>query len=180
MKQVTFITGNQDKAEYLSNYLDYPVDHKKVELEEIQSLSLEEIVTHKVKSAYSTIHKPVLVEDVSLEFEALNGLPGPFIKFFVDNVPFDRICSMIDGQSRVAYARCVFGFYDGNQVKLIEGGMSGTIADQPYGDGGYGWDRLFIPEGYTVTRAALSEEDNKKTYLQIKPFEKVKKFLLSD
>lgn len=180
MKQVTFITGNKFKAEYLSNYLDYPIDNQKIDLEEIQSLSLEEIVTKKVKNAYSKIQKPVLVEDVSLEFVALNGLPGPFIKFFVDNVPFETICSMINGQSREAFARCIFGYYDGEEVVLFEGGMKGIIAEEPDGDDGYGWDKIFIPEGYSVTRASLSEEDNKKTYLKIKPFAKVKEFLLSE
>lgn len=75
MHLVTFITGNQNKADYLAKYLGFPVAHQKIHLDELQSLSLREIVEHKVKQAYDIIKKPVLVEDVSLEFSALGRLP---------------------------------------------------------------------------------------------------------
>jgi inosine triphosphate pyrophosphatase len=177
MKEITFITGNQGKADYLAKYLDHPVAHTKLDLDELQSMDLHVIVEHKVRQAYEKIGKPVLVEDVSLEFDALNGLPGPFIRFFVDHVPFETICEMIKGKDRGAVARCVFGYYDGETVKLFDGHMKGTIAEKPSGENGYGWDRLFIPHGYDVTRASLSEADDQKTYLQIKPFAEVKAYL---
>jgi len=47
------------------------------------------------------------------------------------------------------------------------------------GENGYGWDSIFIPEGYNITRASMNEADDQKTYLQIKPLEKVKDFLTS-
>ncbi|MDB5258877.1 MAG: Ham1 family protein [Candidatus Taylorbacteria bacterium] len=175
--QITFITGNQKKADYLAKYLGYAVDHIKLDLEEIQSLDLKEIVEHKVRQAYEKIKKPVIVEDVSLEFEALGGLPRPFIRFFVDQVPFETICSMVNGKSRRATAKCLFGYYDGEMLKLFEGSLGGTIAEVPAGESGYGWDKIFIPDGYTVTRAQLSEEDDQKTYMQVKPFAALKTFL---
>lgn len=177
MTTPTFITGNQDKADYLAKYLGFPVHHKKLELDEIQSLDLREIVDHKVRQAYAQISTPVIVEDVSLEFAALGRLPGPFIKYFVDEVPFERICSMLGDSPRQATARCVFGYYDGNKQALFEASLDGLIAQEPTGDNGFGWDKIFIPEGYEVTRASLDEEDNKKTYMQVKPFAKLKAFL---
>jgi non-canonical purine NTP pyrophosphatase (RdgB/HAM1 family) len=179
MKSITFITGNQQKADYLAKYLGYPVDHIKLDLHEIQSLDLKEIVEHKVKQAYDIVKKPVIVEDVSLEFEALGKLPGPFIRFFVDTVPFETICRMLDGMSRKATARCVFGYFDGENLELFEGSMGGEVPEHPSGENGMGWDKIFIPEGYNLTRAALNEEDDRKTYLQVKPFEKLKNFLLT-
>src|SRR3989344_394836 len=177
MKQITFITGNQGKADYLARYLGFPVEHQKLDLDEIQSLDLKEIVEHKVKQAYQQIQNPVIVEDVALEFDALGKLPGPFIRFFVDNVPFETICSMVNGKSRNATARCVFGYYDGQDLQLFEGFLSGEIPETPRGKAGYGWDSIFIPEGYTMTRAEMGEEDDRKTYLRIKPFEQLKNFL---
>ncbi len=178
MANITFITGNQGKADYLSKYLGHPVDHVKLNLDEIQSTDLKEIVEHKVRQAYELIKKPVIVEDVALEFDALGGLPGPFIKFFVEKVPFEVICSMIGkGLTRKATARCVFGYFDGKELELFEGSLGGEIAEKPSGNNGYGWDKIFIPQGYTVTRASLDEEDDQKTYLQIKPFLRLKKFL---
>lgn len=179
MTNIIFITGNQKKADYLAKYLGFPVEHIKLDLDEIQSLDLKEIVEHKVRQAYEKIKKPVIVEDVSLEFAALGKLPGTFIKFFVDEVPFETICSMIDGKTRKATARCVFGYFNGQDLKLFEGGLDGEIATAPSGKNGYGWDKIFIPQGYTVTRASLEEKDDQKTYLQIKPFEKLKEFLES-
>lgn len=177
MKDITFITGNQNKADYLAKYLGFPVKHIKLDLDEIQSLDLKEIVEHKVKQAYEIVHKPVIVEDVSLEFAALGKLPGPFIRFFVDGVPFEIICNMINGQSRKAIAKCVFGYYDGKNLQLFEGQLNGEISEKPSGENGYGWDKIFIPEGYKVTRASLNEEDDRKTYLKIKPFEALKSYL---
>jgi non-canonical purine NTP pyrophosphatase (RdgB/HAM1 family) len=180
MTNVTFITGNQNKADYLSKYLGYPVDHMKLDLDEIQSIDLNEIVKHKVKQAYELIKKPVIVEDVALEFDALGGLPGPFIKFFVEKVPFEVICSMIGKKlTRKATAKCIFGYYDGKDLELFEGSLGGEIAKTPSGNNGYGWDKIFIPEGYIITRASLDEENDKKTYLKIKPFAKLKEYLES-
>ena len=47
MRSITFITGNQKKADYLSKYLGFPTLHKKIDLIELQSLSLGEIVEHR-------------------------------------------------------------------------------------------------------------------------------------
>jgi inosine triphosphate pyrophosphatase len=177
--KITFITGNQKKADYLAKYLGHPVEHVKLDLDELQSLDLRVIVEHKVRQAYEKIKSLVIVEDVALEFEALKGLPGPFIKFFIENVPFETICSLVDNKSRKAVARCVYGYYDGETLEMFEGSMQGEIAQVPTGNNGYGWDGIFIPEGYSTTRAQLSEEEYQKTYLKIKPLEQVKVFLES-
>ncbi len=176
MQKITFITWNQHKADYLAQFLGYPVDHIKLDLDEVQSTDLREIVEHKVKQAYSIVKKPVIVEDVSLEFEELGWLPGPFIKFFVDKVPFQNVCNMI-WLNRNATAKCVFGYYDGKELHLFEWKLDGTITTQPSGENWYGRDQIFIPQWYDVTRASLSPEDDQKTYLQIKPFAQLKDFL---
>lgn len=177
MKDLVFITGNQSKADYLAKYLGFPIEHQKLELDEIQSLGLKEVVDNKVTQAYNMIKSPVLVEDVSLEFEALGRLPGTFIKFYVDEVSPEIICRTLDGLSRKATAKCMFGIYDGHNKIFFESKLSGTIAEHPAGNNGYGWDTIFIPEGYSTTRASLSEADDKLTYLKIKPFDKLKTFL---
>ncbi len=175
---VTFITGNSKKAGYLEKLLGLKIKYQKLDLDEIQSLDINKIVEHKARQAFNIIKIPVLVEDVSLEFEELNGLPGPFIKFFVDNVPFEKICNLVK-ENRRATARCVFGYFDGTNLKLIEGKLEGRVSIEPKGENGYGWDKLFIPNGYEVTRAEMNEEDNYKTYMVSKPIEKAREFLLS-
>lgn len=175
-----FITGNQHKADYLSQLLDIPLQHQKLSLDEIQSTSLEEIVEHKVRQAYEAVKQPVLVEDVALSFEALGGLPGPFVKFFVEAPNgLESLCRILDGfDDRTATASCVFGYYDGREVALFRGGMPGSIADSPRGDGGYGWDKIFCPDGYGGrTRAELNKEEDYATYVATKPIAELRAFL---
>ena len=76
MDNLTFITGNPGKAEEISRYLGLPVEHVSLDLDEIQSLDLEEIVRDKAARAYEKVRRPVLVEDVSLVFSAFGKLPG--------------------------------------------------------------------------------------------------------
>lgn len=175
-----FITGNTDKANYLAKTLGIPLEHQKLELDEIQSTSLETIVDHKVRQAYQLIKKPVLVEDVALGIDALGGLPGPFIKFFVDTPNgLENICRMCDTLgSRSAEAACVYGYYGGENLELFRGGLKGTIADNPRGENGFGWDKIFCPDGYSgKTRAELNLSDDKKTYATIKPYAALREFL---
>ncbi|MBM3210136.1 non-canonical purine NTP pyrophosphatase [Candidatus Saccharibacteria bacterium] len=176
-----FITGNASKAAYLSRYLGVELAHQKFNLDEIQSTDLQEIVEHKVRQAYELSgRQPVLVEDVALEFTALSGLPGPFIKFFVDaENGLEKLCRMLDSFSdRTATARCVFGYYDGGRVKLFEGSLTGVIANVPRGESGFGWDKIFCPDGYGgQTRAELTPKGDEETYLRIKPFSELKQFL---
>lgn len=177
MKTVTFITGNQSKADYLARYLGVEVAHQKIDLDEIQSLELQEIVEHKVKQAYDIVKTPVLVEDVSFEYKALGRLPGPFIKYFVTELEPETMCRIIDGMDRSAVGRCMFGYYDGVELRTFEGELCGTIAQHPAGENGFGWDKIFIPEGYKITRAQLDDEEYAKIYKIIRPIDQLKKFL---
>lgn len=177
MPSITFVTGNPGKAEYLAKYLEFPVSHIRLELTEIQSLDLKEIVEHKLKQAYEQVKSPVLVEDGSLEFEALGNFPWPFIKYFLASMSCEDVCLLLDGKPRGATARCIFWYYDGEEIVFFEGTLNGEIAQTPAGENGFGWDPIFIPEGYNVTRSCLSEKDDRKTYLQMKPFDRLKEFL---
>lgn len=175
-----FITGNQNKADYLAKLLSLPLEHQKINLDEIQSVSLEEVVEHKVRQAYEIAQRPVLVEDVALSFEALGGLPGPFVRFFVEAPSgLENLCRMLDGfDDRAAVASCVFGYYDGQKLELLRGDLRGKIADHPRGEGGFGWDKIFCPEGYDgKTRAELTPEQNDITYTTIKPITELREFL---
>lgn len=175
--KVVFVTGNQNKADYLSKLIGLELDYKKIDLDEIQSLDLKEIVKHKVIQAYEKIKKPVLVEDVSLEFKALGQLPGPFIKFFIEQMRGEDLCRLVDGKDRDAVAKCVFGYYDGQEIKLFQGSLAGKIANKPAGENGFGWDKIFIPEGYEITRAQMNENDDLKTYKSIKPIDEISNYL---
>src|SRR5690348_9433758 len=84
LQPIVFATGSANKLAELQAIADGKLNFtsRKVDLDEIQSLDLQEIIEHKLRQAYGIIGKPVIAEDVSAGLESLNGLPGPFIKFF--------------------------------------------------------------------------------------------------
>mgnify|MGYP005616269951 CR=1 FL=1 len=183
MKAATFITGNQGKADYLTKLLGLNIGRVAVDTDEIQSLDIKEVIAHKAKQAYELIGRPALVEDVSLEFNALGGLPGTFIKFFVDYTGLEATCRMLDGfTDRTAVAKCAYGYYDGKELTIFEGSACGVIALNPSdGDKGFGWDKIFIPEGYgNRIRADLNQDEYDELYLKIKPIEQLRAFLSSN
>lgn len=179
MQSITFITWNQNKADYLAKYLWIKVLHEKIDTDEIQSLDLDEVVEHKVRQAYAIAKKPILVEDTALEFSALGKLPGTFIKFFVQELGHEWLCRLLDGRDRSAIARTKYAYFDGTHLEVFTGELRWAIAEHPGFDNGFAWDRIFIPDGYTVVRPELNEEDYKITYLKVKPIEAVREFLLS-
>lgn len=181
-KLPVFISGNQSKADYLARQLGIEVPHQKVDLDELQSTDLHVIVEHKLRQAYDIVKAPVLVEDVSLEYGALIGLPGPYIKWFVDYAGDEACCRMLDGFSdRSAVIRCTFGYYDGEKIEYFDSEYTGSISEQPRGTNGFGFDTFFIADGTNMTRAEMSPEENERTYAQyMKPFAAVKAFLTKD
>jgi non-canonical purine NTP pyrophosphatase (RdgB/HAM1 family) len=175
-----FISGNQNKIDYLSKTLGFTLDHQKIDLDEIQSADPKVVIEHKVRQAYELIKKPVLVEDTSLSFNALDNLPGPFVKFFVDaENGLENMCRMLDGfDDRSAYGSVIYGYFDGKELRFFEGRLNGTIAQHPRGDGGYGWDKIFIPEGYgNLTRAELSPRSDMETYNKLRDTQGLLDFL---
>lgn len=81
LKALTFVTGNANKLRELSQVLGplMSVRNEAIDLPEMQG-SVEFIVGQKVMEACRRLDGPALVEDTCLEFEALGGMPGPYIK----------------------------------------------------------------------------------------------------
>lgn len=156
MNTCTFITGNPKKAEQLSRHLHITVDHKTLAIPEIQSLDLEEVTTAKAEAAFAVLGTPVLVEDTALTFAALHGLPGTFVKWFLEAISNDGLTKLLQGyENRAATAETCFALCDETGVSLFKGVCHGTIASTPRGTAGFGWDAVFIPEGSEQTWAEM-------------------------
>jgi len=154
-----FVTSNRDKLREASELLRRPLLVVNVELEEIQTIDLEQLVRHKVNQAFRRLRAPLIVEDTALGFKAWGGLPGPFIKFFVERM---GLAALVDALSPFdlwdAEAACGVGFHDGEQVHYFQGRTLGTIV-APSGQGGFGWDPIFVPRGAAATFAAMTAEE---------------------
>lgn len=178
MRNLTFITGNAAKAEQLGRHLDHPVAHNKLDLAEIQSLNLYEIIQHKTKEAFKQVGGLVLVEDTSLTFKALGKLPGPLIKWFLTELDNDGLCKILNSyKDRSAVAEVCFGLYDGKELKVFEGQVEGTIARVPRGKRGFGWDPVFIPEGRDKTWGEMNIEEQKETSMRRIALKKLEAYL---
>jgi non-canonical purine NTP pyrophosphatase (RdgB/HAM1 family) len=167
MQNITFITGNAAKAEQLGRHLEHPVAHKKLDLPEIQSLDLHEIIEHKTREAFKQVGGTVLVEDTSLTFKALGKLPGPLIKWFLTELNNEGLCKILNPyEDRTAVAEVCFGLYDGGELKIFEGQTEGMIADVPRGERGFGWDPVFIPKGSEKTWGEMDVDEQKSTSMR--------------
>lgn len=169
-----FVTGNPFKAQQLSNYLGIPLEHQKIDLPEIQSLSLHEIVQAKAQSAFEVVGKPVLVEDVSVVFHAMKTLPGPFIKWFMTELGSQGLCYMLDGYSdRSATCSVLFGLYDGQTLHTFESSLQGQFLHKPGKEDGFGYNSIFQPEGFDKP---LSELDPEVVSLRKEAFQQLRDF----
>lgn len=178
MKDFVFITGNQHKADYLKKWLDMPVEHHKVDLDEIQSLDARKVVEHKVRQAYQVIQKPVLVEDVSFVFDAMGKLPGPLIKWFLEELDVPGLCKLADGlEHRKAHVSIVYALYDGERIEYFESTVRGAISSEPRGTHGFGWNAIFIPEGSNKTYAEMTDDEVRPYSIRAQAIEKLRAFL---
>lgn len=175
-KRLTFITGNPSKAEQLARYLGVEVDHKNLDLDEIQSVVLAEVLEHMARQAYKDAGVPVLVDDVALSVKAMGKLPGPFIKFFIQELDLQGICNLVQAD-RSAVAEVGIAYCDKDGIEFFSGVVDGCIAKAPRGEGGFGWDAIFIPEGYEQTRAEMAEEDYDATSPRKLALDKLEEFL---
>lgn len=176
MKPV-YVTGNVNKAKHFSAMLGYDIESIAVDIDEIQSLDVAEVVAHKVRNAFEKVNRPVIVEDTTVVFLALGGLPGPFIKWFLEELKPEGLCRILNGKDRSAIAGSAIAYYDGEKLEIFTREIAGTIADTPRGKNGWGWDPIFIEQGSKKTNAELADDEYEAMYKRVKPFEEVARFL---
>ncbi len=177
-QDLVFITGNQHKADYLAKWLELPIEHQKLEQDEIQSLDLQEVVEHKARQAYSNIKRPVLVEDVSLTFTAMGRLPGTFIKWFMGEMSLGGLCKLAQGlEHQGAECAIMYALYDGKDMRFFEARQKGSVPMIPRGSGGFGWNAIFIPEGSELTYGEMDEATFKRWNIRAHAIEKLKAYL---
>ncbi|MBM4432846.1 MAG: non-canonical purine NTP pyrophosphatase, RdgB/HAM1 family [Chloroflexi bacterium] len=163
MTSFTFVTQSSNKIAEVERILGIKLEYCYLNLPEIQAVEVEEVIAHKVKYAYEALgKKPVMIEDTGLFIEAWNGLPGALTKWFVERLGATGICSMMhEFSNKNAWAKTIVATYDG-QLRIFTGKVEGRIAPVPSGDGGFGWDKVFIPNGAVKTFAEMSPDEKDK------------------
>ncbi len=157
MVSFTLVTGNPGKLEESRRILGFEVASQALDLPEIQSLDLGEVLRAKVEVAWQALGVPVVVEDTSLELAALNSFPGPLVKWMLEAVGPEGIAKVGLAQGKPAVtARCGLCYRDAQRTLIAEGETSGTLVLPGRGRDGFGWDPVFLPDGETRTYGELS------------------------
>lgn len=160
MLTITLITGNQHKLSEWQRLLpaDFKLDHLAIDLPEIQSNDASEIAVEKAKQAYAAAGRPVVVEDVTAGLDELNGLPGPFIKFFEEQLGRDALAKLAHQLPAPAVVLATIVYFDGRTAKLFQGTVKGKVI-QKATEGGFGFDCVFIPEGANKTYGEMTANE---------------------
>lgn len=152
-----------------------------LDIPEIQSLDPVKVAVAKARDYYRQLHKPILVEDVSLTFTALNGLPGPYINDFSKALGNPGLVELLNAKSdRTATAQTTLVFLDDQEKEhIFKGIIKGSIAAAPVGDNGFGWDPIFIPDGHTQTFAQMTDSEKNTCSMRALAFQQFKSWLKS-
>ncbi len=158
-KILYFATSNEGKLKEAREILvDFEVRGVEAQINEIQSLNEVEVAKQKAAEYFFTFGKPIFVEDLSLSFNYLRGLPGTYINDFLKVLGNEGLTRLIPkGQDRGAKATTAVVFcWSKDKYRVFKGVVKGNIAEFPRGRGGFGWDSIFIPEGEVKTFAEMN------------------------
>ncbi len=172
---IYFLTGNANKLKEAREIIQ-EIQSLKIDLIEIQSINPHEIIKHKLDEAKKHHEGHFIVEDSSFYIEGMNGLPGPLIKWFEETIGLNGISSITNLFGDKAIAKCIVGYYNGSEINFFEGSVNGKVVS-PRGENGFGWDKIFIPEGYDRTFAEMSSEEKNKISHRKLALEKLKEYL---
>ena len=160
--KIKFATGNDKKLREViailaaGQELPFEVEAIKLDLPELQG-EPEEIAKEKCRLAAKEAGCAVMVEDTCLCFHAMKGLPGPYIKWFLEKLGHDGLNKMLVGfDDKSAYAQCTFAYTPGPEYEpvVFVGRTEGRIV-QARGPTSFGWDPIFQPDGFDETYAEM-------------------------
>jgi inosine/xanthosine triphosphate pyrophosphatase family protein len=166
MPRAFFVTGNQYKAEEIARLLSgIDIVWRKLALPGIESpdeaggpIDLGTLAKRKVLAAYQVLGAPCFVETTALELDGVASFTGARFKkqWLAQGEPaFLQTHGGCRGRVRVAVAFSEDGAPE--HVSLFEGSIEGTLLKEPRGEGGYGWDRAWLPDGYERTLGEMAQ-----------------------
>ena len=167
--RIVFVTGNEHKRREVREILGVELEGADLNIPEIQGVDPAEVAAAKALAAREALGCPeayVLAEDSGIMVGAWNGFPGALTKWLMGSVGNEGLLKMLSGfEDRSALAVCVAAVAapDG-RVKTFRGEVRGEIASGVRGEGGFGYDPVFVPEWSGLTYAELGEEKNRDSH----------------
>jgi XTP/dITP diphosphohydrolase len=189
MRKILFATHNKSKVSELIQLTDTYLEILTLaDLNYIQEIpetgkTLEENALQKAKTVYNTFHIPCFSDDSGLFIDNLNGEPGVNSAHYSGNRDHGQnnklVVDKLHGVSnRNAYFKTIFCLVlSPNEYHFFEGIVHGNIATEPKGTAGFGYDPIFIPEGYSSTFGELDSKLKAQLSHRAKATQKLIKFL---
>ena len=176
-----FVTTNEHKRREVQEILGVELERADLDLPEIQAIDPAEVASEKARAAreaLGTPKAPVLVEDSGLMVDAWDGFPGALTKWLMQSVGNDGLLRMLGpNDDRSARAVCVVALAEADgTVRTFRGEVPGTLASEPRGEGGFGYDPVFVPEGSSLTYAEMGEGKNADSH-RARAFRAVREWL---
>lgn len=189
MKKFVFATNNAHKLEEVKALLG-----DKIELLSMKDIkcsadipetetTLEGNALLKARYIYENYHINCFADDTGLEVETLNGAPGVYSARYAgeehnSEANMKKLLHELEGvENRKAQFRTIFALIIDGKEHLFEGIVKGEIIKQRKGNAGFGYDPIFVPEGYTQTFAEMGSEEKNKISHRAKAVGKLCKFL---
>jgi XTP/dITP diphosphohydrolase len=127
--------------------------------------TIRENSIHKANFFFEKTNLPCIAEDSGLEVDALDGRPSAYSARYAgeernDITNYKKVLSELgESENRKARFISIITYKNKEREDVFEGNMEGCIAMNPRGENGFGYDPIFIPDGYTKTNAELSPEE---------------------
>ncbi len=138
----------------------------------------------KADYVFRTYNVPCFADDSGLEVEALNGAPGVHSAYFAgpqrshqDNMNL-VLSKLSNTENRNAHFRTVITLVTPSITQQFEGILRGTILTEKRGAGGFGYDPIFLPDGYSKTLAEMSAEEKNQISHRAKAIDKLVELLV--
>jgi len=186
IQNIAFITDNDSKFKLYRNILDLPgLKWMPLQIPNPIETSISIIANKKVKYAMKKATQfPFFLTQSGLIIDVWNELPGGLSRLFFRNLGCDVICKMLNvfkNKKRTARIQTILYYVQDCHSDPLAfcGSLTGSIAAKPRGSGGFGWDRIFIPDGCELTLSELGEEKQKKILANSDPFSGFRQFLFS-
>lgn len=169
-KKFVFATNNAHKLEEVTAILGDKIEllsmkdiHCNADIPETAD-TLEGNALLKARYIFENYHLDCFADDTGLEVEALNGAPGVYSARYAGDAHnseanMQKLLQDMEGmENRKARFRTVFALIVNGKEHLFEGIVKGEITKHRHGTSGFGYDPVFIPEGYTQTYAEMGSE----------------------
>jgi len=177
---IKVLTTNAGKfAEIQDFFRSSPVqfEMEAIKLVEVQAEDLMEVVSRKLDSAPESLGN-CLVDDSGLFIEALKGFPGVYSAYVYKSIGLNGICKLMEGlENRRARFECLLGLRLENKKYFFRGVCRGEIVSKPRGSGGFGFDPIFVPEGFNLTFAEMGIEEKNSISHRGRALRQLKEFL---